>query len=278
MTDKNLAYNGPKQTRIPYTDIPWKKGEVTHIGEVRVWNVVIDNVVQMYCRWSSNDGGFVLEGMKDFRGMYYPHRGYKSEVPNDIANLMLQAENRVRDMVASGSLTEMSIDLVKHADIKPSCAVCGSKTGIAKRKNGVWQLYCECGKWHSTPKIKDIGVKPRKVYRRKTIGLSQRTRIILRAAGACELCRTNKELRVGHMLSVKDGVEMGLTAEFLNSDENIAAMCECCNSGIKEGTIPLRVMGAILMARQRVFYSHRPMPDDVEGKRYMVWGKKPKKK
>lgn len=79
----------------------------------------------------------------------------------------------------------------------------------------------------------------------------QRSRVIERATGRCELCGARGDLHVGHLLSVKAGLEQGLTETELNDDSNLAAMCEECNLGIGKNPVPLRLVIALVMARTR---------------------------
>ena len=56
-------------------------------------------------------------------------------------------------------------------------------------------------------------------------------------------------LQVGHILSVKAGIDQGLTEVDLNDEENLIAMCEQCNLGIGEISLPLPMCLRILKAR-----------------------------
>ena len=77
----------------------------------------------------------------------------------------------------------------------------------------------------------------------------QRSRILERATGRCERCGARDRLHVGHMLSVKAGLDMGLTEAELNHDENLCALCEECNLGQGAEPMSLRLAIAILRAR-----------------------------
>jgi 5-methylcytosine-specific restriction endonuclease McrA len=66
----------------------------------------------------------------------------------------------------------------------------------------------------------------------------------------CVLCHRNDlPLDIGHLISVHDGRALGPTDAELNSDENLTAMCWPCNSGVGSGTLPLRLVVAVLRAR-----------------------------
>jgi len=115
------------------------------------------------------------------------------------------------------------------------CAACDTFNYNAPRT--------ETGKRPRTTTTVHNGIKPK-----------QRTRILLRATGHCELCGKGPEtgaLHVGHLLSVQDGLAAGLTERELNHDENLAAMCDECNLGLGDTTLPVRFLIAILQARLR---------------------------
>lgn len=56
---------------------------------------------------------------------------------------------------------------------------------------------------------------------------------------------------MGHIVSVKNGIDFGLSDAEINSTENLAAMCSQCNLGLGKETVPLRLAVSIQMARLR---------------------------
>jgi 5-methylcytosine-specific restriction endonuclease McrA len=69
---------------------------------------------------------------------------------------------------------------------------------------------------------------------RRGLKPSQQARILERD-GRCLLSgRTADDvpLTVAHLISVKDGLDAGLTDAEINDDANLAAMCESCNLGL----------------------------------------------
>lgn len=97
----------------------------------------------------------------------------------------------------------------------------------------------------------ELGLEPRTVSTtHEGIKPKQRSRIIERAHGACELCHaTNKPLHIGHLLSVAKGHELGLTDEQINSDDNLIAECEECNLGRSSASIPPWLVAGLLKSR-----------------------------
>lgn len=137
--------------------------------------------------------------------------------------------------------------------MREPCTNCGETNGIMTTVNGQDTVRCGwCGKHcYNAPKS-ETGREPRTLRTRPQMKVSQRSRILLRDNGACIIChRRDIDLEVGHLISVKDGKAAGLTDAQLYSDENLAAMCAACNSGISGETIPLRFLAAVLEARLR---------------------------
>lgn len=56
-------------------------------------------------------------------------------------------------------------------------------------------------------------------------------------------------LNVGHIISRDVGLRIGMTEDEVDDDENLAAMCEECNSGLSEEPIPLPTAVWIVRAR-----------------------------
>jgi 5-methylcytosine-specific restriction endonuclease McrA len=87
---------------------------------------------------------------------------------------------------------------------------------------------------------------------REKISPSLRAEILTRSGCACELChRVGIPLSVGHLLSLEAGKASGIPESELNSEENLAAMCDACNLGLGKHPVPLRVMLSIITTRCR---------------------------
>jgi 5-methylcytosine-specific restriction endonuclease McrA len=98
------------------------------------------------------------------------------------------------------------------------------------------QAVVRCAQCHrhlyNAPKT-ETGARRRTVKTlRTTIRPAQQARILNRDRGRCILCGSTEELTIGHLLSIEDGARLGATEFELNSDANLAAMCEACNLGL----------------------------------------------
>lgn len=74
---------------------------------------------------------------------------------------------------------------------------------------------------------------------------------MIRDGPRCRLCgRTPPEviLHVGHLLSDENGTAQGLSKELIESDQNLAVMCEECNLGLGKTSVPLWLAIALLKA------------------------------
>ena len=77
-------------------------------------------------------------------------------------------------------------------------------------------------------------------------------RIFARDNGTCVIChRHGPYLVVAHLISVCDGLKLGLSDADLFSDDNLAAMCEECNAGFGKDSLPPWIMAATIRARRR---------------------------
>jgi 5-methylcytosine-specific restriction endonuclease McrA len=141
--------------------------------------------------------------------------------------------------------------------LRQPCKNCGGNYGTIKTAGGqdvVRCAICEAYQYNA-PKV-ETGRAVRSVSTtHENIKPGQRSRILLRATGHCELCGKGPSdehpLTVGHLLSVREGMEMGMKEFELNNDENLAAMCSECNLGIGSETVPLRLCFAIIRARAK---------------------------
>jgi hypothetical protein len=130
---------------------------------------------------------------------------------------------------------------------------CGATEGTINTRNGQDCVFCAaCGKYQYNAPKTETGRKPRTVANVHTgISASQRTRILTRATGRCELCGAGGNLHVGHLLSVEVGLKHGLADTEINADENLAALCDTCNLGMGKEVVPLRLAIAMILARTR---------------------------
>ncbi len=137
--------------------------------------------------------------------------------------------------------------------LRNPCKQCGLIEGYIVTTNGQDCVRCSaCHAYqYNAPKV-ETGRAVRTVTTiHNGIKPNQRWRILQRANSHCELCGASGDLQVGHLLSVKDGAEMGLTELELNNDENLAAFCVECNNGMGKETAPLRLMFAIIKVRAK---------------------------
>ena len=66
---------------------------------------------------------------------------------------------------------------------------------------------------------------------------------------ACVMCGGRERLEVGHIISLRDGCALGLSNAVLFGDDNLAAMCASCNSGLSSKSIPAHRLLVLLALR-----------------------------
>jgi hypothetical protein len=84
---------------------------------------------------------------------------------------------------------------------------------------------------------------------RPWISRRDRVRILMRDKGRCVICNGDRQLEVGHLISVCAGRRLGLSEAELYSAENLAAMCRDCNGGLGAECVPIQFLTALLKAR-----------------------------
>ena len=145
----------------------------------------------------------------------------------------------------------------KPYPLRKPCAGCGASFGRILERGAQDTVRCaSCDRWQYNAPRTETGKAVRTVKTtHDAITSKTRARVLMRATGKCELCLCRPEdtssLHVGHIVSVKNGHDFGLSDDEINSAENLAAMCDQCNLGIGKDTIPLRLAIAIQMARLR---------------------------
>ena len=135
-------------------------------------------------------------------------------------------------------------------DMRAPCPECGDTKGMVKDSNGQRVVRCAwCSTWCYNQPLAEAGLKPRKVKTRETLSLGQRQRILERDNHACVSCHaTDTPLHIGHLLSVHEGKELGMSDAEINHDLNLAAMCEACNLGLGKSSVAPRLVWASIRA------------------------------
>ena len=135
--------------------------------------------------------------------------------------------------------------------MRKPCAFCGSEDGIISTRGLQDCVFCAaCERFqYNAPKV-ETGRADRSITTvHNGLKANQRERIIERAAGRCELCGGTNTLHVDHVVSVKDGLEDGLTERELNHDDNLICLCAECNLGKSERSLLPKTYLVILLRR-----------------------------
>jgi 5-methylcytosine-specific restriction endonuclease McrA len=142
--------------------------------------------------------------------------------------------------------------------MRAACRGCGHAFGRIEEKGAQDCVFClDCGRFCYNAPRTETGKKVRTVQTvHEAIKPKLRAKIIMQASGRCQMCGKGPdsgcELHVAHLVSVVQGLELGLTEVELNSEENLICACDECNLGIGKETIPLRMAVVMQMARMRV--------------------------
>lgn len=136
--------------------------------------------------------------------------------------------------------------------MRAACDACGHDIGTIETRNGQNVVRCSCGKYQYCAPNLELGLETRSVSSANGIKSGTRADVLKRDGGQCTICGRRAPavvLHVGHLVSVRDGQEIGLTDHQIYSTENLATMCEECNLGIGRVTVPLWLARAIIAAR-----------------------------
>lgn len=136
--------------------------------------------------------------------------------------------------------------------MREPCRRCQHAGGRIEPRNGQDCVFCAaCGAFCYNAPRTETGREVRSVSTvHAAIKPKQRARVLVRAHGLCEIChKAGAALHVGHFLSVEEGLKLGLTDQQINSDDNLAAICDECNLGMGSDPVPIWLLVAILKAR-----------------------------
>jgi len=133
--------------------------------------------------------------------------------------------------------------------LRKPCQQCGETRGRIYPKGNQDCVFClNCSKFQYNAPRTETGREVRTLQTIRHISPSQRSRLLERAHGRCELCASIQELTIAHIVSVKDGFDF-LTDAQLNSDENLMVLCAECNAGQGQRTMPAWLAAAIIYRR-----------------------------
>ncbi len=166
---------------------------------------------------------------------------------NPLAVVPATSTVRIVSLTSADDNTEVRISM------RVPCSRCGCTDGLMTTKNGQDTVRCSgCRRYCYNAPRSETGRPTRSLRTRADVRPSQRARILVRDGGACILChRSGVELEIGHLISVHYGRALGMSDEELNSDDNLAAMCAPCNSGLSSSSLPPRLLAAAIWARSR---------------------------
>jgi ribosomal protein S27E len=146
-----------------------------------------------------------------------------------------------------------------------SCPDCHTDEAVIQSRNGQATVRCAiCDKHLYNAPRTETGERQRDSSTvRKGIKPSQQARVLDRDHGRCVLCgRAAGEddgviVRLGHLVSVEDGLALGLTDDEINDDANLAAMCEACDAGLNRRSVSAATLARLLAAAVRAEVTRR---------------------
>jgi hypothetical protein len=142
-----------------------------------------------------------------------------------------------------------------NLQVQRRCGTCGSDIVTVEQKGQHLEARCAaCGAFSYNVPRSEVGLATRPVSdTRRKIPASRRARILARDNGRCVLCgraaADSIVLTIGHLVSVKDGERLDADDDLIWDDLNLAAMCDTCQLGLNDQSVPAAVYLALLMLR-----------------------------
>lgn len=145
-----------------------------------------------------------------------------------------------------------------HHQMRQPCSKCEGVDGIICTVSGQDVVRCSaCNAYCYNAPRRETGRPVRSLRSRPQIRPSQRNRIFERDRRTCFKCgRSDRALEIGHIITVREGRELGLSDSELFHDDNLVALCAECNSGQGSATMPLPFVLAVMRTMGREV----PMP------------------
>jgi hypothetical protein len=142
---------------------------------------------------------------------------------------------------------------------RPACDHCGGRDGVIYQRSGQIVVRCanpSCSSFNHNfgrgdriycPSKAELGVPATKASdAREPFPPGLRWKVLERDSCRCVFCgRTASSdvvLHAAHLISVKDGLDAGISAETLNSEENLVTACDRCNLGMRADSIEPRLL------------------------------------
>jgi 5-methylcytosine-specific restriction endonuclease McrA len=141
-------------------------------------------------------------------------------------------------------------------NLRKPCIHCGGTEGSITTKNGQDVASCAaCGRYaYCAPRV-ETGREVRSLSTRPNLKPAVRFRILDQFGYTCIACgrgAPDVELRVDHIISRAAAEMAGVLDDLIDSEDNMAPLCEPCNSGKRAaftvGTIKL-MHRALIMRR-----------------------------
>jgi 5-methylcytosine-specific restriction endonuclease McrA len=151
--------------------------------------------------------------------------------------------------------------------MREPCQQCGEQRGRLDRRGVQDCVFCAtCGKFSYNAPRSETGKPVVHLGTRHNVSPSQRNRILARDSHRCVLCGANGEstgLHIGHLISVHESGELGLSDRELQSDENLATFCATCNLGLGKNSVSARLIAALVHRRSQTAPSPRRSDEDL---------------
>jgi len=197
--------------------------------------------------------GFFDAGRGDDAGRPREATGDELEARRDAQRLPVDQQALNLLGIAQARL-ELEAGRAAKLRVERPCRSCGSNIAVVRpgQHLSAWCATCQAFSYH-LPRA-EVGLATRPVTDvRPRISAGRRARILARDNGRCVLCgRAGADgvpLTIAHLVSVKDGRRLGADDNLIWDDLNLAAMCDTCQLGLSDQSVPPVVYLALMLLR-----------------------------
>ena len=141
--------------------------------------------------------------------------------------------------------------------MRAACKKCGGRLGHIEVRSGQACVICACGAWqYNAPRV-ETGEHQRSVSTRTGITPSARARVFALHGHRCIACGAcaadGAILHLDHLISRKQAEMAGCLDALIDSEHNLAPMCEECNLGKRaESTESIQLIYRVLLIKERL--------------------------
>lgn len=141
--------------------------------------------------------------------------------------------------------------------MRQPCQKCQSTSGTISHRNGQACVFCDdCGAWVYNAPRAETGKERRSTRSRPDIAPSAKARVLAAHNGQCIACGKSQlthgvVMHIDHLIPVEAAKRVGVYDQLIESEWNLAPLCEECNAGKQAdlNAVSVTLMYRVLMMK-----------------------------